>query len=417
MLHSCINSATRILVPLLVFLVFCGTDPLFAPPSKTGQLEIRTRMNVSSLAKTTEASQTLYDSLVIRITAPDMTPMRIAKRIDPYNPSFTDTLSDVPAGKNRSITIKAVNSDIETHIDSVSNRTVDIDPDETSTVFVTLIPAAGSIYIQLGAIPVIADSIQACFISSGDTLYEVKEDRKPKVFLSIDNIPHEQQGSLYVTITNSQGNTLYTAHQIITFDARADNFVFLDFITEGGDVECVMNIRPSGVTLASYSFKPDQHPSTETGDLIISEIMYAANDSEYIELYNPSNLQRAYDTLIIDIDGIYREFFDIAVDPDSFLVIGRKALPYVDLYHETISALDLSSNGNWITIRTNDGTIFDQVIFTGVSNSVEWPTFSGKKSVELDRNMFNPVSNNLGRNWITATELIEGLSQFGTPGY
>lgn len=418
MLHSSTIPAIRLLAPFLVFLVFCGTDPISSPPSSTGQLEIRTRINPASMAKTTTASQTFFDSLIIEISAPDMTPIRTAKKIDPSNPSFTDTLYDVPAGINRSVIITAVNDESVTHIDSISNRSVDINPNETSRIIATLIPAAGSIYIQLGAVPSIADSIHACFVSSGDTLIQTKVDRKnPKVFLSLDNIPHNQNGSLFVAITNSQGNTLYTARQAITFDARSSNSVFLDFIAEGGDIECIINIRPSGVTLASYSFEPDQYAQTETGDLIITEIMYAANDSEYIELYNPTDQINAYDTLIIDIDGTRREFFNVEINPDSFLVIGRKSLPYADFFHETLSALDLSSNGNWITIRTNNGAILDQVIFTGASNSVEWPTFSGRKSVELDRSRFDQISNNLGRNWNVATELIEGLVQFGTPGY
>ncbi|MFP4163737.1 MAG: lamin tail domain-containing protein [Chitinispirillaceae bacterium] len=422
MLRYSFFPAFRRLTPFFVFLFFCGRNPI-STQSDNGQLEIRTRINNPSLAKSAQSLQTKADSVIIEISAEDMTTIRIARKIDFTKPALIDTVHDIPAGSNRRIAVKGVNQETVTHIDSESKRTADINPGQISVLNVELIPAAGSIYISLGSVPTLADSVYArFFLSSGDLLYETRVGRDPKVFFSIDNIPHNTEGTLEVILTkdnvDESKDTLYTASEEMVFDSRSVNSVDLQFMEKGGSIDCSVSIQEPGITLASYDFDTDLFATSESGELLITEIMYAANDSEYIELRNMSGQTVSFDTLIIDIDGgTPRKFPDIHILADSFLVIGRKDLPYVDMFHSTQSALDLSSNGNWITVRKNDGSVIDQVIFTGNTNDQEWPSFSGKKSIELISDDSDPIENNLGRNWFVATELIEGLVQCGTPGF
>jgi hypothetical protein len=97
-------------------------------------------------------------------------------------------------------------------------------------------------------------------------------------------------------------------------------------------------------------------------------------------------------------------------------VFGRRLLPWCDVAHSVASALDLSSTGNWITLRSKTGAIIDRVIFAGGSNALEWPNVSGKQAIVLDSGINDAQANNFGRNWHAATTLIAGTaSQYGTP--
>ena len=61
-------------------------------------------------------------------------------------------------------------------------------------------------------------------------------------------------------------------------------------------------------------------------------------------------------------------------------------------------------------------SIIDRVIFTGGTNSLEWPKVSGKQAIELEGTINDAAANNFGRNWKAATALIEGTAgQYGTP--
>jgi hypothetical protein len=151
--------------------------------------------------------------------------------------------------------------------------------------------------------------------------------------------------------------------------------------------------------------------------------MYAANDSEYIEIYNPLNTA-FNDSLIVEIDGTCRSFGIVGIAPKSFFVIGRQNLPWADTYHSVSSALDLSSTGNWLSLRSkaSGDTVLDWVAFTGGSNAQEWPNFgSAKKSIVLDSLIPDPAYNNYGRNWAAAQTQIKQLftsvstEQYGTP--
>jgi hypothetical protein len=162
---------------------------------------------------------------------------------------------------------------------------------------------------------------------------------------------------------------------------------------------------------------------SENGGLIISEIMYAANDSEYVEIYNPG--ARFDDTLILQMDMGSWMYFDVVIEPGKFVVIGRNAsdgLAWVDTCPAATTALNLSSSGgNWLVLRARDSSLIDWVAFESGSNPQEWPVFSGRQSIVLDSLCSDPLYNNYGRHWRAATARIDSSGapatlQCGTPG-
>jgi hypothetical protein len=101
-------------------------------------------------------------------------------------------------------------------------------------------------------------------------------------------------------------------------------------------------------------------------------------------------------------------------------VIGRKILPWANIWHPVQSALDLSSTtGNWLTLRAKDSIALDQVAFACGNNTQEWPNLnSAKKSIVLDSLTDDPSYNNYGKHWHAATSAVApGVTlQCGSPG-
>jgi hypothetical protein len=267
-----------------------------------------------------------------------------------------------------------------------------------------LVPKRGSIYLQIGGVPTTIDSMGAVFTGSNGGRWAVAVVRAPRVFLSIDNIPNGTSGILSVAGYTAASDTLYRARSTLTINSRTLNTVKLSFDAVPGGLLVSANMG-SGVVAEK-----------ESGALIITEIMYAANDSEYVEVFNPSASPVTFDTLVLEIDGTRRLFTGVSVAANGYFVFGRQQLPWADTYSTVRSALDLSSNGNWITLITKDGTIVDQVVFCGGINQLEWPRISGKASICLQPGAYNAVDNNFGRYWTAATTPITGApALMGTP--
>jgi hypothetical protein len=302
------------------------------------------------------------------------------------------------------------------HIDSIAHKGIRIDAQNVTPLTVMLIPAVGSIYLQLENIPTSVDSVFATFASSGSQPWVVRAKRASKMYLSLEKIPHSTHGVLNVAAVDSKLDTLYVASNELTFNACTMENIVLNFSTAPGQLSFAMGVVMPGITNVSGSIAIVDTQMIETGELLIAEIMYAANDSEYIEVYNPGESDRSYDTIFVDLDGTKRLFTGITVAAKKTVVFGRIILPWTDVCHTTTGALDLSGSGNWITLRGKDGRILDRVIFTGGSNAQEWPNVSGKRAIVLDTTINDAKLNNFGRNWKSATDLISGTNtQYGTP--
>jgi hypothetical protein len=410
---SCMSSAVVAVIVLSV--LSCGK--VSGPPDKqkTGELEVQVQVK-SALGKKMSRLKTEFDSLVIEVEADDLQPMRFSRAIGTDQVLIIDTVSRIPAGSGREITVSTINRNGETvHVDSFGVRTVRIDPNFTTLIQVVLIPVKGSIYLQIAGVPTDIDSMSAVFTSSGGQTWVATVARSPKIYLSIDDIPDRTAGTLAVAGFTTGGDTLYRATTDLQVNARATNSVQLSFEATPGGLALSGTIELPGAVTVSGAMNGVTVAESERGDLIITEIMYAANDSEYIEVYNPAASEVTYDSLYLEIDGTKRLFAGVTVAAGGFYVFGRKMLPWVDAAHATASALDLSGSGNWITVLTKEMTVLDQVVYAGGTNNLEWPKVSGKKSICLRNELCSAEANNFGRNWFVATETIEGVSQSGTP--
>jgi hypothetical protein len=412
---------SAVIIPLALAL-FCGkgsNNP--AAVQENGMLEIRARVVNKALAKSGAAATTVAERLVVEISANDMETMRIERKLDLSRPSVGDTLTKIPPGKNRRVKIWAIDkNDVVTHIDSIENRnTVNIEDKTVTLIYATLIPAAGSIYLQFLGLPA-NSSVYARFASSDETFsVENSVNRSTRTFLNLDNIPHRTAGILTAFIIDGSGNTLYVAQRELTFDARSDNTIDLEFNESGGKMAVNVAVYNPGVTVGSYDYtKKSESIVVETGELIITEIMWNASNDNYIELYNPQAEAVSFEVLTTDVDGTMYDFTDVTVAANGYFVIGRQKLPYVNVNTPTTGGLSITSTGNWITIkRGKNGPVIDRVICAGSNNATGWPPVSGKRSIELARDKYSVTDNNYGKNWSAAVEFInEESSQYGTPG-
>lgn len=396
----------------------CGRAPVAVSTETTGALEINSYVQSPANSATTLAKlSTSCDSLIIEVTGPDIGTLRFSKFFDLTQSVQADTLKNIPTGSNRQIKVYTIDrSGTVITTDTNSQLTIRIDPNVTTQLNVVLLPAAGSIYLQLENIPTNVDSVFATFSSDDLRSWSVRAKRSTKINLSLDKIPNAVHGTLMVVAVDSLKDTLYTAKKVLTFNALSMENIALDFSTTPGGLSLNLSVTLPGVTTAIGNMAAPDTAIAESGELLITEIMYAANDSEYIEVYNPKTIDQTFDSLYIDIDGTYRLFTNITIGAKKAFVFGRKLLPWCDVASTVASALDLSSTGNTISLRKKTGQIIDYVMFVGGSNTLEWPVVPGKQSIVLDTSITDAASNNFGRNWHAATSLISGTtSQWGSP--
>ncbi|MDD5674598.1 MAG: hypothetical protein PHC61_10570 [Chitinivibrionales bacterium] len=363
---------------------------------------------------------TIADSLVITVAAGDMDTLRVALKINQSNPTLADTALSIPSGKNRRVGLQTKNDNGIVH--TGDHQTISLEPGETKSLSFWLTPCKGSIYLSLIDIPTAADSVFARFLAdTGAFSAGVKVKRSSaKTYLSLDNIPDNTAGTLTIVALGAARDTLYRSSQHLVYRVAGDTTLSMSSMTiSGGALDINATIGTPGATLVKTSLSGGA-ASAERGGCIITEIMYAVDDSEYIELYNPGDRDTTFDTLIIDKDGVFRPIPHLAFKAHGFVVIGRKALPWADAWPGVQSALDLSStSGNWLAVRAKDSTVLDQVAFAAGNNSQEWPALgSAKKSIVLDSLCDDPAYNNYGKHWRAAQSPINPAItlQYGTPG-
>jgi hypothetical protein len=399
----------------------CMNNPSTLNKKSVGSLEIWASLvkpqaqNV--LAKTAQSQATVWDSCVIRISAGDMDTMLMAFKFGPQDPYVSISLDNVPAGKKRSVEVfTKTKSNVIIHVGA--NQTVDISAAEKKVLEFKLVPVRGSLYLDRTNIPTTVKRVCATF--NGDTACE---DRATKLYLSIDNVPDKTSDSLIIQGSDSVGTVIYHSSLWLAFSAVHDTSLATLFGHVSTSVSMSLTTQAPGATVVSGFVGNTRTVAAETGRLIISEIMYNANDSEYVEFYNPAESVYA-DSLILELDGVVRSLGIVSIQPKGFFVVGRRSLPWADTYPSLSSALDLSSSGNWISLRSRAGgdTVMDWVAFCGGSNNQEWPNLgTAKKSIVLDSLIADPTYNNYGRNWTNAQTLISQLypsvstGQYGTP--
>ncbi len=407
-----------VLFPLFLLFSNCGNAPTETTEESSGLVVVRTVINPTGLGKTAAVMQTTFDSLIVEITGDDISPIRRGRKIDMMRPTIVDTVGGIPPGTVRYIKVWTVNREGQmVHLDTEEYRQVRIERGLATPVDVVLIPALGSIYLQLTSIPTDVDSLFVTFTSiESDSVWEKRLRRALKVYVTLDNIPHGTEGVLCV-LAVGETDTLFFFEEELRVDARMLDETALQFLPASGSLEVSAEIELPGAHLVSASFGSDASLQEETGKLIITEIMYSATNYEYLELLNPSEDTLFFDTLLVELDGTARSYTDITIYPQAYFVIGRNEMPWADIWHESASALNLVSTGNQIAIREPDGSVLDRVVFSPGSAGLEWPVVSGRRALELNRDFYNVEANNFGRYWFASTEQIEDSDMFGTPGY
>ena len=411
----------------------CGKNPAGSSTQGSGEIHlwVHVLQQQKGLSKRAKTTATTWDSLVVRITSTGMDTLLRTFAFDTADPYVNYTLQGVPAGKGRLIEVWTKNR-AGLIIHASKGQTVDIAAGEIKTVDFSLLPKRGSIYIDISNIPVMVngdsiDAVYAAFVFNAQMLCDSAK-RSKNLFLSIDNVPDSASGTLFIAGLGKSLDTLYRSASALTFYALKDTTFSVRVLTVSTGVSFAMTAITPGATVIAASMDSTKRIGTEQGPLIISEIMYSANDSEYIEVYNPLEKDCVYDTLLLDIDGTYRYFTNVTIPSRGFFVFGRKSLPWVNAVHPTASALDLlSGGGNVIALRAKDFSLMDWVAYLGGNNDQEWPSASsGKKSIVLDSLASDPAYNNFGKHWRVAITLINKVDpkyaspqtlQCGTPGF
>ena len=403
-----------------------GSGP--SGPEEFGSLEVRVRVvtppPLLKGAGGASVQATVADRLIIEVSGEDLAPTRFeSTRLDFSKPSVSETVTRVPVGKNRNVSIWAVDrGGGVTHIDSLEYHTVNIEAAVVTPVVTTLIPAAGSVYLQFAGLSTTVNSVYAVFTAhDGTVVAENSVSRAARTFMTLDNIPDKTTGVLRIAIIAVGGDTTHVATREFTFNARGDNTIDLHFMENSGMIAVDVAMYAPGVTVGSYNFNSGESAAVETGELIITEIMWNVGNDNYIEVYNPGDEARFFEVLTTDIDGTVRDFDNVTVGGGAYLVIGRQALPYVNIHTVTTGGLPITTTGNWITLRRGrTGPVIDRVICAGNNSALGWPALSSSnnRSIELSRERYDVIENNFGKNWAAAAELIAGqTNQYGTPGY
>lgn len=400
---------------IALVLYSCGTIPSDADNSGNGSVNILVWVNKPAvdIPKTRE---TTWSKLVTRVSAPDLAAMLDTFDMVTGQSFYSFTINDVSAGDNRLVEAWTIDDEDDV-IHGVGSKTVSVEPAKVTQAVLELHPIKGSIYIVLTDIPTSIDSVVFAFVTD-DITWEVKSKRASKLNMSLDKIPFDTTGTLSIDGYTIAGDTLASwMLENFTF-TKTNTSINASFISVG-KIQLQVTIYIPGVTIIYGIMDTTSEIGDEQGGLLITEVMYSANDSEYVEIYNPTDI--AYnDTIILQKDNGTFRFFNVSIAPKGFYVIGRRNLPWANNFHSTVSALDLASTGNWITLRAKDSSLIDLAAFQGGSNDQEWPNFSTsvRASIVLDSLPTDPEYNNFGRNWNQAQSSIDisVTQQKGTPG-
>ena len=380
-------------------------------PAFHASLVVRARI-VQSTAKTQQSAQTTWDSLVVRVVSSGGDTICSSLRLQPGDAVLQDTLSGVPAENGLRVDAYTVDRSGRV-VHRCDAQTVNLLPGETRQVNLWLTAVCGSIYIELIDVPTSVATVQACFAFGQDTLCTQKP-RATRMFLAIDYVSDGASGLLIIAGVDGYGDTLYRSELQLTFYSDRNTTLSASFLEPPGGLSLQATIVQPAVTVVAASMGSTEPPDSEQGPLIISEIMYAANHAEYVELYNPTAVEVALDSLVLEKDGVRRYLLDVAIAPGGFFVIARNDSPWADT---SLSFLDLSSTtGNWLAVRDKAMTLMDWVAYPGGNNDVGWPKPAATEAIVLDSLPADPAYNNYGAHWRVAESPIGGGSLKGTPG-
>jgi len=273
-----------------LFSINCGKHPTQSARTQSAGLNIWAHVvkSNSSLAKT---AATTWDSLVIKISSASgaafMDTIVRAFKFDESDPFVSCTLDDVPAGKSRFVEAWTKNENGFVIHKAIGEK-IDLASGEIKTLDLTLLPKRGSIYVDIANVPATANNdtitlVFASFSFGGQTLSDSLK-RAKNAFLTIDNVPDSASGTLSIVGIGKSKDTLYCCALPLTFYASRDTSFSAKAVKVSTGFSINIIASQPAATIISASMDAKNTIDVEKGPCIITEIMYAANDSEYIEI-------------------------------------------------------------------------------------------------------------------------------------
>lgn len=407
-----------LVVSFFCTLLSCGKNSsALAGAESTGEIKIFVRIQ-DAAAKSSRVKLTEWDKLVTTIYAQDMDTIRDTSDIS----GGTVTVENIPAGDDRKVDVKSINSSRGTVVHENPNGidSVDILAGQTENHSIVLTPVCGSIYISLTEVS--GDSVWANFITSTDT-FETRAARSARTHISLDYIPFNITGTITILVIDSSGDTTCSWSETDYLFQNSNNSLQASFATSsgGGESEGQLQLNVTlqnpgltvigGVADTTYAFE-----GGESGSLYVSEIMHATSKNDYVEIYNSAN-QTYNGSLLLDLKGTIQPVGSgaVTIPAKSFFVISKDPAAWVD---DTVHTLTLYGTGGVLVLRdAADSSIYDWVAYSEESD-LEWPGAAAGYSIELDSLPDgDPSYNNFGRHWVQADSVeFNGSQNYGTPG-
>ncbi len=294
-------------------------------------------------------------------------------------------------------------------------RQFDVIASEQTTITCELKARCGSILFQLIDVPTVVDSLFLMFESDSGT-FEIAEKRSPKTYLSLDKVPYGAMGDLSFKITRDGGSTISDWDTTFTFSR--EHFAVSFSLINNGTIITEITIEKPGISTFSALGDTTLALSSESGQLVITEFCATggSESGEFIELYNPLDVDFTAAELIIKDSKKLHVFTDVSIAAGEYFVIATENGTFWN--PDVTAPIDFSSSSGFISI-SSEGEMIDYLIyFNDTEAGWEKMSTSAKTSWALDDDKLTAHSNNSGNNWgATSTVVISGEVEWsGTAG-
>ncbi len=329
------------------------------------------------------------------------------------------TISSIPEGLDIIFSVQAFSQDSILY--KQGEAYADIFAGETASVQITVEDIYASLHIGIGAVPDNVDSVFAQISGLDiDSIFLPLSieanigEYNDSVFTTADYIPIGESRQLNIFFLSNIGETLYVA--AADLQIGNDDNIFgvwhLDiqqYTPSYAKVSLELNDEGDGYIYASFL------DVKEDGDLIITEIRYkgsTGSDSDYVEIYNNSDIIVSTDSLSLFYGGVDAGIPPgFLLSPGSLFVISRGNLDYSDCVAE--NNLNLPATSKLLELKSQSGRLIDKVEY---ESGGDWPSSKTGTAIILKTTLIDKKKNNYGQSWDNAEILIPGTQDFGSPG-
>lgn len=391
------------------------------------------------LGKTAEMD--CFDYLEIVIEYPDTTVQRTWRS----DITGEKSINRIPAGVSVHVAASIFSEDsIRILTGSVAT---DIPAGETTMVQIDLEPLYGYLIVSLENVPEQADSAHITVsgpsmesiespltlesvitdipfdtIIDNDTIYDTL--RYYFILDTIEYIPTGPGKTVQAHIFNAIDSILYQLQGTVNISEGANTLSTLEVTASPSSVSLSVTIPEFSVAGAGASILGSN--LNETGELILSEIMYNSQNSEgseWLEILNTRDSAISLKDYAVSFDSDTIYLPDISLESGAFYVMGETDSAFVDtnigsftLSNSGIYAIDIIDTAD--TADTADNYLSDRVQLK-FDDNLGWPGSENGVSIVLNETARTAQANNSGLAWALAADTIPGTDpvELGTPGY